>query len=97
MAYGVSPFLARCAIFWRISIPSFGRPILMPLAFARAIPALVAAQYTTLARRGPGLDAVPHQPVPHRPDAMLAAVGYPPLKPRYTGRAAAGRHGALCV
>jgi len=22
----------------------------------------------------------PHQPVPHRPDAMLAAVGYPPLK-----------------
>jgi hypothetical protein len=31
------------------------------------------------------------------PDAMLAAVGYPPLKPRYTGRAAAGRHGALCV
>ena len=27
----------------------------------------------------PGLDAVPHQPVPHRPDAMLAAVGYPPL------------------
>jgi hypothetical protein len=42
----------------------------------------VAAQYTTLARRGPGLDAVPHQPVPHRPDAMLAAVGYPPLKPR---------------
>ena len=23
MAYGVSPFFARCAIFWRISIPSF--------------------------------------------------------------------------
>ena len=41
MAYGVSPFFARCAIFWRISIPSFGRPILMPLAFARAIPAFV--------------------------------------------------------
>jgi hypothetical protein len=41
MAYGVSPFFARCTIFWRISIPSFGRPIFMPLAFARAIPALV--------------------------------------------------------
>ena len=41
MAYGVSPFAARCAIFWRIAIPSLGRPILMPLAFARAIPALV--------------------------------------------------------
>ena len=41
MAYGVSPFFTRWAIFWRISIPSFGRPILMPLAFARAIPAFV--------------------------------------------------------
>jgi hypothetical protein len=34
---GVSrPLAARSAIFWRASIPSLGRPILMPLAFARA-------------------------------------------------------------
>ena len=40
IAYGVSPFAARWAIFRRISI-CFGCPILMPLAFARAIPAFV--------------------------------------------------------
>ena len=41
MAYDVSPFAARCAIFWRISIASFGRPIVMPFAFARAMPDFV--------------------------------------------------------
>jgi hypothetical protein len=43
IAYGVSPLAARLAIFWRSSIPSLGLPILMPLAFARAMPALVRA------------------------------------------------------
>ena len=41
MAYTVSPLAARLAIFWRSSIPSLGLPILMPFAFARAMPALV--------------------------------------------------------
>ena len=39
--YGVSPFAAGLAICCRTSIPSLGLPILMPLAFARAIPAFV--------------------------------------------------------
>jgi len=41
MAYAVSPLAARLAMFWRTSIPSLGRPILMPLALARFIPAFV--------------------------------------------------------
>jgi hypothetical protein len=39
MAWGVSPLATRRAICWRISTASLGLPILMPLAFARAIPA----------------------------------------------------------
>ena len=39
--YAVSPLAARWAIFWRSSNSSFGRPIFVPFAFARAMPAFV--------------------------------------------------------
>jgi hypothetical protein len=41
LRYAVSPLAACCAIFWRSSSPIFGRPILIPLARARAMPAFV--------------------------------------------------------
>jgi hypothetical protein len=45
------------AIYWRSSIPIFGLPILMPLAFARAIPAfvlsLISLHLTQRGQKGP--------------------------------------------